>query len=71
MDDMMELCIRKADQSDLEQIWEIFSQVIHAGDTYVFDPDTPRADLEKHWFSDHLTTFVLESNGDNIGNLCY
>ncbi|WP_300598383.1 hypothetical protein [Niabella sp.] len=35
--------IRKADiQSDFEGVWEIFRNVISTGDTYVYDPDTPK-----------------------------
>jgi hypothetical protein len=35
--------IRKADKAkDYEKIWDIFSNVIKTGDTYVFDPNTPK-----------------------------
>ena len=57
--------IRKATSGDLEQVWEIFREVIKTGDTYVFDPETPRQDLEKHWFAPYMHTYVLEE-GEKI-----
>lgn len=63
----MEIRIRKADKlRDYDQVWDIFSQVISTGDTYVFDPNTPKEALEKHWFADYMTTFVAVDNRDNI-----
>ncbi|WP_420603783.1 GNAT family N-acetyltransferase [Flagellimonas sp.] len=55
--------IRKATASDEDQVWEIFSEVIQTADTYVFDPNTPKSDLKKHWFADYMDTFVLEDQG--------
>ncbi len=61
--------IRRADQvKDYEKIWDIFSNVIKTGDTYVFDPDTPREALQKHWFADHMDTFVaVDEDGSVLG----
>ena len=39
--------IRKATETDIDQVWEIFSKVIETGDTYVFNPNTPKKDLKK------------------------
>jgi GNAT superfamily N-acetyltransferase len=51
--------IRKADKvKDYDKVWEIFSEVIKTGDTYTFEPDTPKKDLEKYWFADYMNTFV-------------
>lgn len=51
--------IRTADiEKEHDAIWEIFSKVIQTGDTYVFDPHTPRDSLQKHWFADYMKTFV-------------
>ncbi|MEO9803803.1 MAG: GNAT family N-acetyltransferase [Reichenbachiella sp.] len=60
--------IRKATQADYDQIWEIFSEVIKTGDTYVFDPNTPKADLSKHWLADYMQTFVAEEGGKVVGS---
>ena len=54
--------IRKATLKDLEAIWGIFHEVIKTGDTYVFDPKTPKDDLHKHWFASYMHTYVLEEN---------
>ena len=61
------MTIRKARKKDLEGIWYIFKQVVAMGDTYVFDPETPREDLEKHWFAGHMHTYVALSNGRIVG----
>jgi len=61
------LNIRTANSTDREQVWEIFSLVIQSGDTYVFDPHTPKGELEKLWFADHMHTYVLEDKGQILG----
>ena len=59
--------IRKADkEKDYDKIWDIFSNVIKTGDTYVFDPNTPKEALHKHWFADYIDTFVAVDNDDTI-----
>src|SRR5688572_27407943 len=60
--------IRKADKtSDYDKVWDIFSEVINTGDTYTFEPDTPKADLEKHWFADYMNTFVAFEDDTILG----
>jgi L-amino acid N-acyltransferase YncA len=59
--------IRKATDEDYENIWDIFSNVIKTGDTYVFNPDTLKADLQKHWFADYMDTFVAVDNDKVVG----
>lgn len=59
--------LRKATTSDYDAVWKIFSQVIQSGDTYVFDPKTPKADLQKHWFASYMQTFVVEQDGEILG----
>lgn len=59
--------IRKADNAkDYDNIWNIFYNVIQTGDTYVFDPNTPKEDLHKHWFADYMDTFVAVDNDGTI-----
>lgn len=59
--------IRKAilDQ-DYDAVWEIFSRVIQSGDTYVFDPNTPKSDLPKLWFAETMDTFVATDGDETI-----
>ncbi len=59
--------IRAATALDHDRVWEIFSLVIQSGDTYVFDPDTPKRELKKHWFADHMHTYVLEDRDQILG----
>ncbi len=59
--------IRKASLEDYDSVWDIFHQVIQTRDTYVFDPDTPKADLLKHWFSPYMHTYVLEEERNILG----
>lgn len=60
--------IRPADkQTDCDKIWEIFENVISTGDTYVFDPNTPKSSLDKHWFAEYMNTFVAIDNGEILG----
>jgi L-amino acid N-acyltransferase YncA len=61
------LKLRKATQADHDQVWEIFKAVISTGDTYVFDPNTAKEDLQKHWFADYMDTFVVEEQGKILG----
>lgn len=61
--------IRKADiETDYDAIWEIFSSVIKTGDTYVFDPNTPKRSLHNYWFADYMDTFVaVDAQGEILG----
>ncbi|RFS15198.1 GNAT family N-acetyltransferase [Emticicia sp. C21] len=59
--------IRKAKETDHDGVWEIFSSVIKTGDTYVFNPDTPRSSLQAYWFADVMDTFVAVENDEIIG----
>jgi L-amino acid N-acyltransferase YncA len=61
------MIIRKADQEkDYDKVWEIFSSVIRTGDTYVFDPGTPKEMLHKHWFSESVDTFVAVDDNEEV-----
>ncbi|WP_184542603.1 GNAT family N-acetyltransferase [Mucilaginibacter sp. FT3.2] len=59
--------IRAASEQDHDAIWEIFSTVIKTGDTYVFDPNTPKSDLGKNWLAPSMQTFVLVDDGKILG----
>ncbi len=59
--------VRLATTSDQDAVWEIFHQVIARGDTYVFDPTTPKQDMEQHWFAPYMKTYVLEHNQQLAG----
>ncbi len=62
------MLIRKADkQKDYDQTWEIFKSIISTGDTYVYEPDTPKEKLLKYWFADDTITFVIEDKSEILG----
>jgi L-amino acid N-acyltransferase YncA len=61
------MTIRKAHEADYDEVWEIFSAIIKTGDTYVFDPDTPKSELQKSWFADYMDTFVAIENNEIVG----
>ena len=64
----MELVIREATEQDIDQVWNIFSKVIAAGDAFVFDPSTPFKDFKKYWFAEHMKTYVAEEGSNIIGS---
>jgi len=61
------MIIRKAKQNDYDSVWEIFKEVIKTGDTYVFDPNTSKSDMQKYWFALNMHTYVLENEDKVLG----
>ena len=56
--------IRPATPADADGIWEIFHEVISKGDTYVFAPDTSRADADAYWLNPDALNYVATRNTD-------
>lgn len=50
--------IRPARPVDSDVVWQIIRQVIAAGDTYVFDPDSSREEMLAYWFAPDKYTYV-------------
>jgi L-amino acid N-acyltransferase YncA len=61
------ITIRQASELDQDAVWDIFHVVVAAGDTYVFDPDTPRDQALAYWFHAGTRTYVAESDGRVVG----
>ena len=59
--------IREAKQNDYDAVWDIFKRVIKTGDTYVFNPNTEKKDLAKHWFAPYMKTYVAEERNQIVG----
>ena len=59
--------IRPANDSDRDAIWEIFQEVVTAGDTYPFDPRMSREDALAYWFGANTHTYVAERSPDSVG----
>ena len=47
-----------ATDAQSDEIWQIFHEVVAAGDTYVFDPKTTRDQALSYWLSPEAHTFV-------------
>jgi L-amino acid N-acyltransferase YncA len=61
------LNIRQATDTDRDAIWKIFHEVVSAGDTYVFDPNTSREDALAYWFRADTHTYVVEQDRQVVG----
>jgi L-amino acid N-acyltransferase YncA len=61
------ITIREAVEHDRDAVWGIFHAVVAAGDTYVFDPDTPRDQALAYWFHIGTRGYVAESDGQVVG----
>lgn len=59
--------IREASESDRDAVWGIFHAVVADGDTYTFDPATPRDEALAYWFQPGAHTYVAESGGQVVG----
>ena len=59
--------IRPAGDADFDAMWSIFHEVVATGDTYVFDPGTPREAAFDYWLGPGVTSFVVEGEGRVVG----
>ena len=61
------MTIRAATDADHDAIWNIFHEIIAAGDTYAFDPQMPREEALAYWFRTDTHTYVAEEDGGVFG----
>ena len=59
--------IRKAEEADRPAVWKIIKDVIAGGDTYVFEPETPEAEMLDYWFSPEKFNYVALNGDDVVG----
>jgi L-amino acid N-acyltransferase YncA len=59
--------IRKAQESDFEDIWNIFHQVVQTGTTYTFAPDTTPDQAHSLWMEGDLNTYVALFDDEIVG----
>jgi L-amino acid N-acyltransferase YncA len=59
--------IRPAAPSDHDAIWTIFHEVVAAGETYAYDPDTPREEALRLWCELPRAAWVAELDGRVAG----
>ena len=61
------MTIRPATGTDRDAIWEIFHEIVAAGDTYALDQNISREDALAYWFAPGTRTYAAEQPG--IGNV--
>jgi L-amino acid N-acyltransferase YncA len=59
--------IRAATEADHDAIWNIFHDIVAAGDTYAFDPQMSREEALAYWFHADTHTYVAEKGGRVAG----
>jgi ribosomal protein S18 acetylase RimI-like enzyme len=52
------IAIRKANELDQDAVWQIISEVIKKGDTYVFDANSTKDEMLNYWFASGVHTYV-------------
>jgi ribosomal protein S18 acetylase RimI-like enzyme len=52
--------IRPATDADRDAIWNIFHEIVAAGDTYALDPNISREDALAYWFAPGNHAYVTE-----------
>lgn len=62
------LTIREATDADRDAIWNIFRATVAPGDSFVYDPNTPREEAEAYWFAKGTRTYVAEHDGKVVGS---
>ncbi len=61
--------IREATDSDWEQIWPFFRQIVSAAETYAYDPDMPDETAREMWMvGPPGVTLVAVADGDVVGS---
>jgi L-amino acid N-acyltransferase YncA len=58
--------IRPAADADRDAIWNIFREIVAAGDTYALDPTVSREDALAYWFAPATHTFVAEIDRESV-----
>jgi L-amino acid N-acyltransferase YncA len=61
------LRIRAATKRDRDAIWNIFHEIVAAGDTYAFDPKMSREKALAYWFRADTHTYVADKDGRIVG----
>jgi L-amino acid N-acyltransferase YncA len=65
--DASQLNIGPAAQADRDAIWNIFHEIVAAGDTYAFDPGMSREEALAYWFGAGTHTYVAEIDRRVVG----
>lgn len=60
------LNVRLFEESDRDLVWEIISAVIKGGETYVFDPKSPKEKMMNYWLAPEKKVYVVLRNKDIV-----
>jgi len=60
------ITIRRFQEQDWAETWEIIEPVFHAGETYAFSPDITAEEAHKVWIATPAATFVAVNSNNNI-----
>lgn len=60
--------IRRATDADWDAIWPIFQEVVEAGDSFYYSPETNEADARAIWMSPAAATYVAVEDGAVVGS---
>jgi L-amino acid N-acyltransferase YncA len=58
--------IRRATDADRDAIWNIFREVVVAGDTYALEPNISREEALAYWFASGTHTYVVEESAVGV-----
>lgn len=61
------LTIRRAEISDLDDIWAIMEPIVRGGDTYALPTDMSRQDGLEYWLGPTKHTYVAIDQGEILG----
>ena len=61
------MIIRQATNTDFDAIWPIFHQIVSAGDSYAYPPDTNQNQAQQLWIEVPAATYVVEQDGQILG----
>ena len=61
------MTIREAVKVDFDLIWPIFREIVKAGETYAYAPETTKEQAFKIWIETPRKTYVLEEEGNILG----
>ena len=59
--------IREITENDFENIWPIFEEIVHAGETYAYPRDIKKDAAKQLWIEYSSKTFVFEDENGILG----
>ena len=59
--------IREATDNDFDAIWPIFNEIVSAGETYAYPPETTKKEAYELWMRVPRKTYVVELDNQILG----